>query len=133
MGKKNFPIYKIVAADSRSPRDGRFIESIGLYNPGTHPMTIDVKENRVYYWLKNGAQPTDTVRSLFKRKGFLLKWNLMKKGVDEAGIQKAVDSWTLLQSNRSDREIEKKKRSAERKKKQKAVEVKTEEPAAASA
>ena len=64
MGKKKQPIYKIVAADSRSPRDGKFLEAVGIYNPLTNPHTIDLKEERVNYWLDSGAQPTNTVKSL---------------------------------------------------------------------
>jgi len=64
MGKKKQPVYKVVAADSRSPRDGKFIEAIGLYNPKTDPATINIKEDRALYWLIVGAQPTDTVKNL---------------------------------------------------------------------
>ena len=69
MGKKKQPVYKLVAADSRSPRDGKFIEAIGLYNPLTHPSTLEINEDRALYWLNNGAQPTDTVRNLLSQKG----------------------------------------------------------------
>jgi small subunit ribosomal protein S16 len=128
MGKKNFPVYKIVAADARSPRDGKFIESIGVYDPKTHPMTIDIKEDRAFYWLKNGAQPTATVKSLMKRKGVLLKWYLTKKKVSETEIQKKMDEWADVNKNRAERELDKKRRAAERKKK---AEKKSEEAAAA--
>jgi small subunit ribosomal protein S16 len=67
MGKKKQPIYKVVAADSRSPRDGKFLEDVGLYNPLTKPHTVDLKEDRVSYWLDKVAQPTDTVKSLLKQ------------------------------------------------------------------
>jgi small subunit ribosomal protein S16 len=132
MGKKNSPIYKIVAADSRSPRNGRFIEAVGVYNPLTQPMTIDVKEEKAIKWLKNGAQPTATVRSLLSRKGIILKWHLMKKGVDESGIQIAMEKWESTQINRADREHVKKQKAAERRKKKKTAEAKpAEQPAAA--
>ncbi len=75
MGKKKQPLYKVVAADSRSPRDGKFLESIGLYNPLTNPSTIEIKEERALYWLNVGAQPTETVKSLLSQKGILLKEN----------------------------------------------------------
>lgn len=68
-GKKKQPFYRIVAADSRSPRDGRFLEIIGHYNPIPKVEEVDVKHDRLIYWLKEGAKPTDTVRSLLKRKG----------------------------------------------------------------
>lgn len=70
MGRKKRPFYRIVATDSRSPRNGRFIEELGYYNPLTDPMTIVVKEDRAMYWLQHGAVPSDTVKSLLKREGF---------------------------------------------------------------
>ncbi len=86
MGKRHYPIYKIVAADSRSPRDGRFIESLGTYNPNLDPIEVKLKEDRVMYWLNVGAQPTDTVRSLLKYEGVTYKLHLQKKGVEEEGV-----------------------------------------------
>ena len=73
MGAKKRPSYRIVAADSRSPRDGAFIESVGFYDPITDPATINVNLDRARHWLSVGAQPTDTVRSLFKRAGVYAK------------------------------------------------------------
>jgi len=67
MGAKKHPFYRIVVADSRSPRDGKFIEEIGTYNPMTEPSTVSIKADRAQYWIKNGAQPTDTVRALLKK------------------------------------------------------------------
>ena len=69
MGAKKRPSYRIVAADSRSPRDGAFIESVGFYDPITDPATINVNLDRARHWLNNGAQPTDTVRSILQRAG----------------------------------------------------------------
>ncbi len=123
MGKKGFPVYKIVAADSRSPRDGKFIDAVGLYDPKTHPMTIDLKEDRVLYWLKNGAQPTPTVRSLLKRKGVTLRFHLMKKGLNEEAIQKRMEEWSSLQVNRAEKETERRRRAVERKKAKKAADA----------
>ncbi|MEN9444304.1 MAG: hypothetical protein RIS47_1194, partial [Bacteroidota bacterium] len=77
-GKKNSPFYFIVVADSRAPRDGRFIERIGSYNPNTNPATIDLKFDRALYWLQTGAQPTDTVRNILSNEGVLLKNHLIK-------------------------------------------------------
>ena len=71
MGAKKAPFYRIVVADSRFPRDGRFIEEIGTYNPLTEPAEIKVDTDRALEWMKNGAQPTDTVKSLLKRIGAL--------------------------------------------------------------
>ena len=69
IGSKKNPIYRVVVADSRSPRDGRFIEIVGRYNPQTDPSTIELDETRVRSWLQKGAQPTDTVKRLLKAKG----------------------------------------------------------------
>lgn len=110
LGKKKQPIYKIVAADSRAARTGKYIEAVGSYNPRIEPMLIEVKEDRLLYWLKNGAQPTDTVRSLLQRKGLWLKWNLMKRGADEAAIAAALEKWQMLQTEKLRREAEKKAR-----------------------
>ena len=71
MGAKKAPFYRIVVADARSPRDGRCIEEIGTYNPQTNPATINVDAEKVQAWIKNGAQPTDTVRGLLKNAGVL--------------------------------------------------------------
>ena len=71
MGAKKAPFYRIVVADSRSPRDGRCIEEIGTYNPLTEPATITVNAEKAQTWIKNGAQPTDTVRTLLKNAGVL--------------------------------------------------------------
>jgi small subunit ribosomal protein S16 len=77
-GKKGKPFYKIVAADSRSKRDGKFIEALGFYNPTTVPSTIDLDVDRAVYWLQNGAEPTDTVRSILQFKGALYKKHLLR-------------------------------------------------------
>ncbi|MBO4831257.1 MAG: 30S ribosomal protein S16 [Oscillospiraceae bacterium] len=69
MGAKKAPYYRIVVADSLSPRDGRFIEEIGTYNPRTEPSEIKIDNERALYWIKNGAQPTDTVKTLLKKSG----------------------------------------------------------------
>ena len=71
MGAKKAPFYRIVVADARSPRDGRCIEEIGTYNPRTEPATITVDAEKAQAWIKNGAQPTDTVRGLLKNAGVL--------------------------------------------------------------
>ena len=71
MGAKKAPFYRIVVADSRYPRDGRFIEEIGTYNPLTDPATVDVDADHAQEWIKKGAQPTDTVRGILKKAGVL--------------------------------------------------------------
>ena len=71
MGAHKKPFYRVVVADSRSPRDGRFIEEIGYYNPMTEPATINIDEEKAKKWLGNGSQPTDTVKFLFKKNGII--------------------------------------------------------------
>ena len=79
MGSKQKPFYRIVAADSRSPRDGRFIESVGTYNPIVKENNVTINEELVEKWLNNGAQPTDTVKSLLSNVGFWAKYKNSKK------------------------------------------------------
>jgi len=93
MGKKKQPVYKVVAADARSPRDGKFIEAIGMYNPLTNPASIDLNEERAMYWLGVGAQPTETVKSLLSKKGILLKKELKKQGLSDEEISVKVSEW----------------------------------------
>ncbi|MCI5733539.1 MAG: 30S ribosomal protein S16 [Tenericutes bacterium] len=80
MGAKKAPFYRIVAADSRSPRDGRFIETVGTYNPLTTPAEVKVDEELAIKWLKNGATPTDTVRNILSKAGIMKKFAEEKQG-----------------------------------------------------
>ncbi len=132
-GKKKQPVYKIVAVDSRASRAGKFIESVGQYNPLLNPMLITVKEDRLYLWLKRGAQPSDTLRSLLQRKGLWLKWGLMKKGADEATIAAEFAKWEALQGEKGRRDAERKaRRKAARKAKAKTTDAPAAAPAAAA-
>jgi small subunit ribosomal protein S16 len=83
-GKKGQPFYHIVVADSRAPRDGKFIEKLGTYNPLTNPAQINIKFDRALYWYSVGAQPTDTARSLLSKTGVMMKYHLMR------GVQKGA-------------------------------------------
>ena len=80
MGAKKQPFYRIVAADSRSPRDGRFIESVGTYNPLVSPAEVKIDEELAMKWLKSGATPTDTVKNIFSKSGIMKKFAEEKKG-----------------------------------------------------
>jgi small subunit ribosomal protein S16 len=80
MGKKKQPSYRVVVTDSRAPRDGRFIEVIGFYNPRTDPLTVQIKEDRALYWLSQGAQPSDAVARLLRSKGTLDRFARLKEG-----------------------------------------------------
>ena len=88
VGSKGQPSYRIVAADKESPRDGRFLEILGLYNPRTEPATITVKEDRVFHWMKNGAQPTESVAQVFRTAGVSERWERFKKGEDVEALMK---------------------------------------------
>jgi small subunit ribosomal protein S16 len=87
LGAKKRPIYRLVAIDSRRAREGRFIDMMGYYNPIVKPATISIDQDKVFGWLKQGAQPSDTVHSLFSQIGVNEKWNLMKQGKDATGIE----------------------------------------------
>ena len=80
MGAKKAPFYRIVAADSRAPRDGRCIEMLGTYNPCTNPAQVTIKEEEVLKWLNNGAQPSDTVKNLLSKQGIMKKFADSKSG-----------------------------------------------------
>ncbi|MDD3321887.1 MAG: 30S ribosomal protein S16 [Paludibacter sp.] len=99
-GRKGYAYYHIVIADSRAPRDGKFIERIGSYNPNTNPATIDLKFERALYWMTTGAQPTDTTRNILSGEGVLMKKHLLegvKKGAfDEAEAEKRFAAWKTL-------------------------------------
>src|SRR5512136_2616467 len=96
-GRKKLAFYHIVVADSRSPRDGRYIEKIGSYNPVTNPATIELDFDKALGWLQNGALPTDTCRAILSYKGVMLKKHLLegvKKGAfDEAEATKRFETW----------------------------------------
>lgn len=79
MGAKQRPFYRVVAADSRFPRDGRFLEVVGTYNPITKPAEIKIDEERALYWLSNGAQPTETVKNILSKQGVMKKFAESKK------------------------------------------------------
>ncbi len=136
MGKKKQPMYKIVAVDSRRKRDGRFIDAVGAYNPATNPMTITLKEDRIFHWLERGAQPSDTVKNLLSRKGVWLKWGLKKKKADDATIAAEFEKWQMMQALKLQKENERNARRTAAKKKKKAVAQETpaqSEPAAPAA
>ena len=96
-GRKGYAYYHIVVADSRAPRDGRFIERLGSYNPNTNPATVDLNFERALYWVQVGAQPTDTAKNLLSDKGVYLKKHLLggvkKNAFDETEAEKRFDAW----------------------------------------
>ncbi len=102
-GRKHYAFYSIVIADSRSPRDGKFTEKIGTYNPNTNPATVDINFERALYWVNNGATPTDTVRNILSREGVYMMKHLqggVKKGAfDEAAAQAKFEAWKNAKAN----------------------------------
>lgn len=96
-GRKNYAFYSIVIAAAQAPRDGRYIEKIGTYNPNTNPSTVDLNFDRALYWVLVGAQPTDTVRNILSHEGVYLKKHLLggvKKGAfDEAAVETKFAAW----------------------------------------
>jgi small subunit ribosomal protein S16 len=110
-GRKGYAYYHIVIADSRAPRDGKFIERIGSYNPNTNPATVDLKFERALYWLQTGAQPTDTAKNILSREGVLLKKHLLggvKKGAfPEAEAEQRFEAWLNTRKSAIQTEITK--------------------------
>ena len=96
-GRKSYAFYSIVIADVRAPRDGKFTEKIGTYNPNTNPATVDLKFDRALYWVECGAQPSDTVRNILSREGVYMMKHLrggVKKGAfDEATAEAKFSAW----------------------------------------
>ncbi|MGB3619589.1 MAG: 30S ribosomal protein S16 [Catalinimonas sp.] len=84
-GRKKLAMYDVVIADSRSPRDGRFVEKIGVYNPNTNPATVDIDEEKALTWLQNGALPTDTVRAMLSYRGVMLRRHL-QIGINKGAV-----------------------------------------------
>jgi small subunit ribosomal protein S16 len=111
-GRKNYAFYSIVIAHSDAPRDGRFIEKIGTYNPNTNPATIDLNFERALYWVLVGAQPTDTVHSILSKEGVYLKKHLrggVKKGAfDEAAAEAKFSAWKAEKETKAQKFADKK-------------------------
>ena len=117
-GRKGYAFYRIVIADSRAPRDGKFTEKIGTYNPNTNPATVDLDFDRALYWVETGAQPTATAHNILKGEGVYsmkhLRGGVKKGAFDEATAQKKFDAWKENKQNglNSVRENEAKEKSA---------------------
>lgn len=116
-GRKARPIYHIVVADSRAPRDGKYIEKLGLYNPNTNPATIELNFDKALDWLQKGAQPTDTARSILSKEGVMMKKHLLggaKKGAfSEEEAEKRFESWLKDKQQKQQAEVDKIKQAAE--------------------
>ena len=114
-GRKGYAFYSIVIADVRAPRDGKFTEKIGTYNPNTNPATVDLNFDRALYWVETGAQPTDTVRNILKNEGVFMMKHLrggVKKGAfDEAACQQKFDAWKAAKDQKNNALVDAQKKS----------------------
>jgi small subunit ribosomal protein S16 len=115
-GRKKLPVYKIVVAESRSPRDGRFIEALGEYAPTQEPAHIAMKKERVLYWLQQGAQPTATVVNLLSQSGIMLHLHLLRKGKTQEEIAVELEKWKESSDARKAKKLAKRLEELKRKK-----------------
>ncbi len=114
LGRKKRAFYRLVAIDSKRRRDGLEIERLGWFNPiGSKSDNINLKEDRVLYWLDQGAQPSDTVHGLFRRLGLNYKWHLMKQGVKGLELDKLIEEWQQRENDRINSKHEKKVKKKE--------------------
>ena len=136
-GKKGKPFFHIVIADGRAPRDGKFIEKIGTYDPVSKPATIDINADKAVQWLRNGAQPSDTVRAILSYKGILYKFHLLK-GVDKGALtleqaEVKFEAWKEMKAAKINSDINKNVETATKAEKERfAQEVKINETRAAA-
>jgi small subunit ribosomal protein S16 len=127
MGKKKQPFYRIVAIDSRVARDGKYLDNVGTYNPRTPQggATVQLDSERAVYWLSKGAKPSDTVRSLLRRQGILMRLHLQKLGMEAAQIEEAMKQWEAQQAEQQKRQ----EALREQKKRQRQAQKSAEAPA----
>ncbi len=131
LGRKGKPYYHVVASDSRSPRDGKFIEQVGVYDPTRNPAQVEINHDKAIQWLKNGAQPTDTVRAILKYTGVNMKYALIKQGKDEGTVETLYNKWWEERQSKVSNKVSgldeaKRKAAGERKKLESSIrEVKT--------
>ena len=104
-GRKKLPVYQIVVADARSPRDGKFLEVVGHYEPTAKPHAVTIKKDRIEYWMQTGAQPTATVYSLIRTTGLLYELRLKSMGRSEAEISAEMEKWQEHQNVRRQKRL----------------------------
>jgi small subunit ribosomal protein S16 len=131
-GRRNLAIFDIVVADSRSPRDGKFIERLGLYNPLTNPAIVEFNEEKAFQWIMNGAQPTDTVRNILSERGILLKKHLqvgvIKGAISQDQADKKYEEWKKKkEASLTEEKVELSKKKDEERKSRLAAEAKVNE------
>jgi small subunit ribosomal protein S16 len=136
-GRKRIPFYHIVVADSRAPRDGKYIERLGKYYPKTNPATIEINFDRALYWLQTGAQPTDTCRNILSAKGVMLKNHLLngvkKKALTDEQVEAKFQAWITEKEQKELNRVEAVKSGKEKESKKRLdAETKVKETRAAS-
>ncbi len=133
IGRKNRPYYRIVVIDSRKRRDGAALEELGWYNPIESKEAYKINEERVFHWLKEGAQVSDTVNNLLKDAGISFKWHLMRQGLNEKEAEKELQKWQLKQAEKAKKKAAAKPAPAVKKEEtdEPETEITAEEPAAA--
>ena len=108
MGRKKRPFYRLVAIDSKKRRDGLEVERLGWYDPLPNNMDCQINEERILFWLDKGAQPSDTVKGLFRRQGLSYKWYLMQQGMKGLELDKLLEEWKEREKNRIEKSKDKK-------------------------
>ena len=106
IGRRNRPFYRLVIMDARNRRDGAAIEEVGWYNPTAKDEMYSLKEDRILYWLEEGAQPTDTAHDILRTAGVAHKWHLMKQGLDETAVEKEMKKWALEREDVLERRLQ---------------------------
>ena len=106
IGRRNRPFYRLVIMDARNRRDGAAIEEVGWYNPTAKDEMYSLKEDRILYWLEEGAQPTDTAHDILRTAGLAHKWHLMKQGLDETAVEKEMKKWALEREDVLERRLQ---------------------------
>ncbi len=113
MGRKKIPVYRVIAIDSRRQRDGKELERLGIYNPLPENPIFQIDEDRLFYWLEQGAQPSDTIRNLMKDHGLALKWHLKSQGKSQEEINREYQKWQLLRESKMPAVADQEKREEE--------------------
>ena len=134
IGRRNRPFYRLIVIDSRKRRDGAAIEQIGWYNPIDPKHSYEIMDDRILYWLGEGAIPSNAVKKIMKREGLALRWHLMQQGVDEKEIEIEIKRWDLNRedtlASREAKEAEKLEKKKEKSKPAEAATAEADEPAA---
>ena len=134
IGRRNRPFYRLIVIDSRKRRDGAAIEQIGWYNPIDPKHSYEIMDDRILYWLGEGAIPSNAVKKIMKREGLALRWHLMQQGVDEKEIEIEIKRWELNRedtlASREAKEAEKLEKKKEKSKPAEAATAEADEPAA---